>query len=427
MDATVNLDSHSNLPNRLDPGPRWQPRFWAIFGGQGLSLIGSALTQFVLLWWIADTTGSVSALATAGMAALLPQAIFSPFGGTLADRYSRRALMIGADTISAVCMMVLIALFLTGQVALWHVYTMMFIRSAMQAFQAPAAAASTTMLVPQSFLPRAAGLNQTLQGLMVVAAAPLGAFAISVMPIGLALGLDVLTAVLGILPLLLFRIPQVHLPQEQRTGLWKEFREGVHLIWHLPGLRRLYGLLGAVVLVIMPSFTLVPLLVKEHFAGGVREVALMESLSGVGMLAGGLIVAALAPRRQILWILLGFAVSCLTVAFTALAPQNLFWMAVVWWVMSGLTFILGNAPFTALLQTTIPNHIQGRALSLLNTMMGLAAPIGLAIAMPLGELIGIRWLFVAQGVLGTVISLAGFLSPPLLRMGSPDRETDKTL
>ncbi|MNW69973.1 hypothetical protein D3C74_491270 [compost metagenome] len=60
-------------------------------------------------------------------------------------------------------------------------------------------------------------------------------------------------------------------------------------------------------------------------------------------------------------------------------------------------------------------------------MMGLAAPIGLAIAMPLGELIGIRWLFVAQGVLGTVISLAGFLSPPLLRMGSPDRETDKTL
>ncbi|MGD7412831.1 MFS transporter, partial [Ralstonia pseudosolanacearum] len=71
----------------LNPGPRWRARFWAIFGGQALSLIGSALTQFVLLWWITDTTGSVSALATAGLAALLPQAVLSPLGGTFADRY----------------------------------------------------------------------------------------------------------------------------------------------------------------------------------------------------------------------------------------------------------------------------------------------------------------------------------------------------
>jgi len=68
----------------------------------------------VLLWWITDTTGSVSALATAGMAALLPQAVLGPFGGVLADRYNRRILMIAADSISALCMLVLIALFLTA-------------------------------------------------------------------------------------------------------------------------------------------------------------------------------------------------------------------------------------------------------------------------------------------------------------------------
>ncbi|MFN3429717.1 MAG: MFS transporter [Candidatus Sericytochromatia bacterium] len=424
MDATVNPDVPAGLPAHVDPGPGWQPRFWTIFGGQGLSLVGSALTQFVLLWWITDTTGSVSALAIAGMAGLLPQALFGPLGGTLADRYSRRALMIGADAISALCMVVLIALFLTNQVALWHVYTMMFIRSAMQAFQAPAAAASTAMLVPRSFLPRAAGLNQTLQGMMVVAAAPLGALAISTMPIGWALGIDVFTAVLGIVPLLVFRIPQVQVPREQRTGLWSEFREGVRLIWHQPGLRRIYALLTAVVLVVMPTFTLAPLLVKEHFAGGPGHVALMEGLSGLGMLAGGVLVTALAPKRQMLWILLGFAASCLTLALTALAPSHMFWLAVVWWVLSGLTFIMGNAPFTTLLQMTIPNHIQGRAFSLLSTLMGLAAPIGLAIATPLGELIGVRWLFVVLGVLGTLVSLAGFLSPPLLRLGEPSRADD---
>jgi DHA3 family macrolide efflux protein-like MFS transporter len=403
-------------PLHPDPGPGWQPRFWAIFGGQALSMIGSALTQFVLLWWITDTTGSVSALATAGMAALLPQALLGPLGGTLADRYSRRVIMIVADTVSALCMGVLIYLFLTNRVELWHVYTMMFIRSAMQAFQGPAAAASTAMLVPASFLPRAAGLNQTLAGLMTVAAAPLGALAISVMPLGAALGIDAGTALLGVVPLLLFRIPQSRVPKEERAGLWAEFREGVSLVWGHPGLRRLYALLGAVVLVVMPTFTLTPLLVKAHFGGGAGQVALMEGLAGLGMIAGGLLIAALAPRRQMPWILLGFAASCLTLALTALAPAHLFWLAVVWWVVSGATFIIGNAPLTALLQGTIPNQMQGRVLSLLSTVMGLAGPLGLALAGPLGELIGVRWLFVVGGVLGTLASLAGFLSPALRRL-----------
>jgi len=416
MDPALNADTPPLPVQHPDPGPGWERRFWAIFGGQAFSLIGSALTQFVLIWWITDTTGSASALATAGMAALLPQALLGPLGGTLADRYSRRFLMITADTISALCMLVLITLFLTERVELWHVYTMMFIRSAMQAFQGPAAAASTAMLVPGSFLPRAAGLNQTLMGIMTVAAAPLGALAIGVMPLGLALGIDVITAVLGILPLLLFRIPQIKRPVEQKTSMWAEFREGVHLVWSQPGLRRLYGLVAVIVLVIMPSFTLVPLLVKNHFGRGVGDVALMEGMTGLGMILGGLLIAAIAPKRQMPWILLGLAASCLTLALTGLAPRQMFWLAVVWWAVSGLTFIMANAPMTSLLQSIIPNQLQGRVLSLLNTVIGLAGPVGLAVAGPLGELLGVRSLFVLMGVLGTLVSLAGFLSPTLRRL-----------
>lgn len=405
-----------------DPGERWCLRFWMIFSGQALSLVGSALTQFVLLWWIADTTGSVAALATAGMAAMLPQALLSPLGGTFADRYNRRLLMIAADVISALCMAVLIVLFLTERIELWHAYVMMFIRSAMQAFQTPAATASMAMLVPRDFLPRAAGLNQSMQSFTVVAAAPLGALAISVMPMGWALGIDVGTALLGIVPLLVFRIPQLRAAGARGIGgIWTEFREGLTLVWGHPGLRRLYGLLGAVVLVIMPSFALLPLLIKEHFNGGAPQVALMEGLAGIGMVLGGMVVAALAPRRQVPWVLWGFAASCLALALTGLVPGRLFGVAVAWWVLSGFTFILGNAPLTALLQATIPNQLQGRALSLLAMAMGLAAPVGLALATPLGEWIGIRWLFVLMGVAGTLVSLAGFLSPPLRKLDMEQR------
>lgn len=401
------------------PGPDigtcrgWQLRFWSVFGGQALSLVGSALTQFVLLWWITDSTGSVSALAVAGLAAFLPQALLSPLGGILADRHSRRLLMIVADAVSAVCMLVLIGLFLTDSIALWHAYAMMAVRSAMQAFQSPAASASVAMLVPGSFLVRASGLNQSLQSLTVVAAAPLGALAISVMPIGWALAIDVVTAVLGIVPLLCFRIPQDFGVQGKEGGLWSDFREGVELVWHTPGLRQLYILLGVVVLAVMPTFTLVPLLVKEHFGGGASQVALLEGLAGVGMLTGGLLVAVMVPRRPVRWILLGFAASCSALALTALVPQNLFGVAVVWWVISGITFVLGDAPLVAFLQRNIPSHLQGRALSLMTTIMALAAPVGLALTAPLGEWIGVRGIFIVAGIAGTVASLAGFLSAPL--------------
>lgn len=400
-----------------DAASGWRLRFWSVFAGQGLSLLGSALTQFVLLWWITDTTGSLSALATAGMAALLPQALLAPLGGVLADRMSRRLIMIVADLVSASCMVVLIALFAFDQVSLVHVYVLMAVRSAMQAFQAPAAAASTVMLVPRAFVTRAAGFNQALQSMALVAAAPLGAAALGIMPIGWALAIDVVTAIAGIVPLLVFPIPQ---PQRAgadaptSAGMWSEFREGLRIVWASPGLSLLYLLLAGVVLVVMPSFTLVPLLVKSHFGGGVQEVALMEALSGAGMLVGGLFVAAMAPRRHILWVLLGFAASCFSLGLTALVPGGMLRVAAVWWFLSGVTFVFGSAPLTALLQSVVPPELQGRALSLLNAIMGLAGPVGLALIAPLGQVLPINWLFVIIGISGALISLTGLLSTSLM-------------
>lgn len=407
-------------PATAHPGPGWQTRFWLIYGGQSLSLIGSALTQFVLLWWITETTGSLSALATAGMAALLPQALLSPIGGLLADRWSRRALMVIADAVSAACMGLLILLFATDSAQPGHIHLMLAVRSAMQALQAPAAAASVAMLVPATFLSRAAGLSMAAQSMTVVAAAPLGALALATLPIEWALALDVLTALAGIAPLLFIRVPQPRDPQaDDEAGLrggWRAFTGGAAVIWGHPGLRGLYALLAITTMTVVPSFTLVPLLVKQHFGGGVNEVALIEGLSGIGMLVGSLLVAVMAPRRQVLWVLSGFAASCLSIAITALVPPSLFGVAVFWWFVSGLTFVLGEAPLTALLQGLIPAHLQGRVLSLLQALMGLAAPVGMALVVPLGEQVSIDTLFIGMGVASAAICLAGLLFKDIRRL-----------
>jgi DHA3 family macrolide efflux protein-like MFS transporter len=110
-----------------------------------------------------------------------------------------------------------------------------------------------------------------------------------------------------------------------------------------------------------------------------------------------------------------FAASCATVALTALAPVNWLWLAVLWWTISGFTFSTGNAPMMAILQTSIPNELQGRAFSLLNVVFGVAGPLGLAIAGPLAEIVGVRGVFVLGGTLSALICIVGYLASSSLR------------
>ena len=380
------------------------------------------MTQFVLIWWVTDKTADISALGVASMTALLPQAVLGPVGGVLADRYCRQTIMMLSDVVSASGMLVIIALFQSDRVELWHIYVMMALRSAMQAFQQPAAMASAAMLVPASFLTRAVGLGQSLQGVTLIGAAPLGALVMSIMPIGWALGIDILTASLGCIPLLLFTIPQIKLRPQERPGLLDQFMEGLRTVWANSGLRQLYALMAATALVIMPLFTLVPMLVKVHFGGGAPQVALLESLAGIGMIIGGGIVSAVAPVRKIPWILGGFLGACLLIAMASGVPRGFFWLACIFWVSAAFANILANSALMALLQSSVPNHVQGRGISLLTTLLGLAAPLGLVVATPLGERIGTRWLFVTLGGLGATVVALGFLSSSIRTMEQKARQ-----
>jgi DHA3 family macrolide efflux protein-like MFS transporter len=412
----MNIDTLSTSSPTPTTADSWRMRFWTIWTGQAFSLIGSALTQFVLIWWVTQTTGSTSALAIAGIMALLPQALLGPLGGAVADRFSRRAILMLADTISAVCMLVLIWLFQSGQVQLWHVYAMMSIRSSMQAFQQPAAAASVAMLVPSDWLNRAAGLNQTLGGIITIAAPALGALALAVFPFQGALLIDVTTALLAVSLLFLYRVPQPQRDTTQRSSLWGDFVDGVRLVAHHRGLRLLYGVVTLMVVLIMPVFSLMPLFVTTQFGGDVSQVALMQAIGGVGLIAGGVLAFLLKFRRRIITLLLSFSLACALIASAALTPGSLFWLAVVCWALGAGAFSAGNAALFALLQSQVPNIFQGRVISLLTTVMGLASPIGLGLVALLGTLIDVRGVFIIGGGVAAAICLLGFAAPSLLRI-----------
>lgn len=323
--------------------------------------------------------------------------------------------MIVADVISALCMGVLIVLFHIGKIELIYIYVLMSIRSAAAAFQQPAAMASVPMLVPASFLATAVALNQALDGVLVIAGAPLGAFVMSLMPIDWALGIDVVTMLMGIFPLFFYSIPQKR-PSEQSEGMWRQFREGVNTVWGDQALRRMFIVITLTVMVFMPLFTLIPMLIKEHFQGGADQVAYFESLAGAGMIAGSIFVSVLKPRSYMPWIIIGICLAGSMISMSAGLQREMFWVSAVLWAIAAFGQVVGTALFMTLIQTIVENDIQGRVLSILNTMMGVAAPLGIALATPLGEIVGTRWLFVWLPVLGSMIMLSCFFSTSVMSL-----------
>ena len=137
----------------VQDGKRWKASFFTIWGGQALSILGSQLVQFALIWYLTVQTGSATVLATASLVGTLPQVILGPFVGTLVDRWNRRWIMLLADGIIALATIVLAVLFALDAVAIWHIYVVMLIRSLAGSFHGNAMSASTALLDATILLP----------------------------------------------------------------------------------------------------------------------------------------------------------------------------------------------------------------------------------------------------------------------------------
>jgi DHA3 family macrolide efflux protein-like MFS transporter len=376
----------------------WKLPFFTIWTGQAFSLLGSALVGFALIWWMTETTGSATVLATAAMFEFLPRVFIGPLAGTLVDRWNRRRVMIVADTITALATAVLIYLVWAGNLQIWQIYLLMLVRSTAGAFHLPAMMSSTSLMVPEEQLTRVQGLNQLLQGLINIAAPVLGALLVAVVPLHSVLAVDLLTAALAILPLLFIFIPQPEVDPsklEEKATVWEDMRLGFRYVWNWAGLRNIILLAVFINLITLPAITLMPLLVKNEFGGAAMEIATMQSSWAVGFLVGGVLLSVWGGfRRKILTAnlaMFGTAIGLLMVGF---AHNVAFQMALAGIFIAGMMNVLMNGPAFALLQTVVDDDMQGRVLSLVISLANAMTPIGLLIAGPVAEKTGVSALFI---------------------------------
>jgi DHA3 family macrolide efflux protein-like MFS transporter len=371
--------------------------FWS---GQLVSLFGSSITQFVIIWWITIETQSLVMLSLASFVGLAPIVVLAPFAGVLADRWRRKWLIGVSDFLQAVATVVLIVLFWTGIVSVWHILAILAFRGTMQAFHLPATSAITPLMVPREKLSRMNGVNYLLTGAVNIVGPLIAVPLLGLLEMHQILWIDAVTFLVAVVPLLLIAIPAVRMKHE-KSSFREDLGEGLAFIKSAKGLLTLLLVATALNFLLTPLSTLFPYFVLVDHAGQASHYAIVSACFSGGILAGGVLMSVakgfknkmVAVTLSIYVIFIGY----LSVAFT---PTGLFWFMALSLLMMSFCLPIANVSTQTIVQTTVPLKIQGRVNSVIVTLASAATPVAQIIAGPVAGLTGTANLFLVCAGLG---------------------------
>ena len=395
----------------------WKRVFAIIWGGQFFSILTSSLVNFAIVIWLSLETGSAEILAWATIAALLPQAMIGPFSGVLIDRWSRKRVMMLADSFIAFCTLVLSVMFWLDAAQMWHIFVLLGLRSVGSAFHMPAMQASVPMLAPADQLTRIAGINQVIASVSNIAGPALGALMIVVWDIEYVLLLDVVGAMIAVSSLFFVHIPDPERVAGKVDNIFREMREGVTSILEKRGLALIFLYSILVTLFIMPVGVLFPLMTLRYFGGTEFQAGLIEAIWSVGALVGGAIMGAKVYKVNrgalINWVYLVCGLTFLLSGF--LSPGGFVWFAVLT-AIAGVSGAVYSSAFTGIVQTNVDAASLGRVFSIFNTFSLIPSMLGLIAIGFFADGLGLAASFILCGGVIMALGAAGFLSPPAMKL-----------
>jgi DHA3 family macrolide efflux protein-like MFS transporter len=313
----------------------------------------------------------------------------------------------------------LAALFAFDVVQIWHIYALMLLRSLGGAFHGPSFTASTSLMVPKKHLSRVQGLNQTLQGGLNIFAAPMGAFLLAIMPLQNIMAIDVITALIAVGSLLLVAIPQPErepvIEGETAPTVWQDMKAGFKYVLGWKGILIVLVMATLINFLLTPAFSLLPLVVTTHFNAGALELGWMEASFGIGVVLGGLLLGLWGGfNRRIVTAMLGLMGIGAGNILLGLVPAKGLTLAIGAMFLVGVTQSITNGSLGAILQSAVDPGMQGRVFTLVGTAATAISPIGLLIAGPLSEVLGIQTWYLVGGIACIVMALFAFTSRPVM-------------
>ena len=383
--------------NNMSDG--WKRQFFTIYFGQAFSLLGSSAVSFAIIWWLTVQTESAVVLSISTLTTVIPGLIFSPLAGVIVDRYSRKNIIIIADGMIALTSIIMAFGFMFFTTPpLWFILMILVLRSIGNCFHSPAMHAAIPMLVPSEKLTQVGGWISLVSSLSNMIGPILGAFLVNDISIIGAMGVDVAGAVIAICCLLRVTIPKT--PSHNLEGnFFQDFKQGTNAIRNNKALMAVLPAMVLCNLIYMPLGSLFPLMVRVHFIRGAWYNSMSEIAFATGLLISSLVISIWGSiKKRFLLVSLSIIVLGSVSAISGLLQMNGFWIFIGCCFIMGITGSLINIPLNAYVQQTTAPDMLGKVKSIIFMLMSLVMPIGLIIAGPVSDIIGIDTWFFFSGI-----------------------------
>ena len=382
--------------------------FWS---GQLISLMGSLVVQFAIMWWITETTGNAFFLSIGTFLYFIPLILLAPITGVLSDRMNRKVLIIIADTSQALVTVWVIMLFYFTNPINNPIIVILInsLRGVCQAFHMPTVSAVVPTMVPKDKLSRINGVGFLFTSLIQLVGPMIGAVLLVFYSLEVVLWFDVGTFAIAIIPLLLIKIPSVKSLVEKNKGtkdssFIREFKEGINIIKLIPGMTNLILLDMLINFILAPINVLLPLYIFAVHGGNEFSLAIMMIFLNGGMIFGGVITSVKKEWKRKITIYFSLMMIIMgLISVLGLAPTGFF--LILWIVLAivGFTLPIINTIYMTIIQTTVPPDKMGRVSSTIQSLSSSIAPIGTLAAGPLTIAIGMRNIFLYSSILGVLV------------------------
>jgi MFS family permease len=413
--------------------------FTIVWIGQVISLLGSGMTWFVLTIWAWEITGQATALALVAFFSFGPSVLLSPIAGALVDRWNRKLVMMASDLAAGLMTVVVLSLYSTGNLEIWHLYVTGAFAGAFQAFQFPAYSAAVTTMLPKEQYGRANGMLSLAESASGVFAPLAGGILMSVIGVSGVMAIDVVTFVVAIAALMLVYVPQPEITESGRDSqgnLWKESIYGFRYILKRPSLLGLQLVFLAINLTGSFAFTIFAPMILAQTANDEILLGSVRSVMGIGGVVGSLLLSVWGgPKRRIHGVLMGMALGSLLGNVTmGLATGAIMWGVGAFFTSFFIPFVNGSNQ--AIWQAKVAPDVQGRVFATRRLIAQVSGPVAILLAGPLADYVfepammpggswvelfgslvgtgpgaGMSVMFLIAGLVGTMTSLLGYLFP----------------
>ncbi|MNV28871.1 putative bacilysin exporter BacE [compost metagenome] len=375
----------------------WKRKITLFLTAQTISLFGSSLVQYAIIWYITLTTTSGVMMTISTVCGFLPQMAISLFAEVWIDRYSRKKMIMLADGMIAIATLILAVMFLLGYHNIWLLYLILLIRAAGTGIQVPAVNALIPQIVPKDQLMKVNGVNSSISSLMMFLAPAAGGVILSISTIETAFFIDVMTAIIGIGMMCIIVIPAHAKVEDGQKSNVQDIKEGFKYLKDHAFIKQLLIYLFVVMILISPAAFLTPLMVSRSFGPEVWRLTASEMTFSAGALVGGVLIASWGGfKSRIHTNILACALYGLLMVGLGVAPM--FAKYLLFNLLIGITMPCFNAPLTVLLQQNVDPDMQGRVFSLVQVTNSCALPLGMVLFGPLADSVQVETILIFAGI-----------------------------